>query len=79
MNFYDPQVKTAPSLMLVPQAHVLTGLAVSIGITITTVPARPGTRERIAAVILMSVANLALVSMVACVWTRLGPSAASVH
>lgn len=79
MNFYDTQAKTAPSLMLVPQVHVLTGLAVSIGITITTVLAHPGIKERIAAVTLMSVANLVLVSMVACVLTRLGPSAASVQ
>lgn len=71
------EAKTVPSLMPVPQVPVPMEPVVPIGITTTTVHAHLATRERIAAMTLMSAASLACASMVASALTPMGPSIAS--
>lgn len=68
------EAKTAPSLMPVPPVPVPMGPVVPIGITTTTVPAHLASRERTAAMTLMSAASLACASMVASALTPMGPS-----
>lgn len=63
--------------MPVPQVPVPMEPVVPIGITTTTVRAHLASRERIAAMTLMSAASLACASMVASALTPMGPSIAS--
>lgn len=73
------EAKTAPSLMPVPQVHVPMVHVVPIGITTTTAPAHLASRERTAAMTLMSAASLACASMVVSASILMGPSAASAN
>lgn len=73
-SLFNLQAKTAPSLMPVPPVPVPMGPVVPIGITTTTVPAHLASRERTAAMTLMSAASLACASMVASALTPMGPS-----
>lgn len=78
-SLFNLKAKTALSSMPVPQVPVPMGLAVPTGITTTTVPAHLASRERTAAVTLMSAASLACASMVASALTLMGPTVASAH
>lgn len=65
--------------MPVPQVHAPMVPVVPIGITITTVPAHLDSRERTAAMTLMSAVSLVFASMVASVLIPKGPSTASAN
>ena len=74
-SLFNLQAKTALILMPVPGVPVPMGPVVPTGITTTTVPAHLATRERTAAMTLMSAASLACASMVASAQTPKDPSA----
>lgn len=65
--------------MPVPQVHVPMVPVVPIGITTITVPAHLDSRERTAALTLMSAVSLVFASMVAFVLIPMGPSTASAN
>lgn len=76
---FNLQAKTAATSMPVPRAPVPTGPVVPTGITTTTVPAHLASRERTAAMTLMSAASLACASTVASASIPKGRSAVSAN